>query len=83
MKDVREVDAAADLAARFQCVDYNVQDDSILEQVLTVLEKETLEQLLDREHGPFANVWRNGDYRWNGKVEAEKFWRTVDEKMKS
>lgn len=86
MKNAIEVDAAADLAVRFHSVDCNhnndSDEDSVLEQVLTTLEKETLKQLMDREHGPFANVWRDGDYRWDGKVEAEKFWKLVDEMMK-
>lgn len=85
MKDVGEVDAASDLAIRFCDVDFSqscaIQPelDLILDEVLSAVEKEMLLQLLDDERGPFAEVWKNGDYRWNGKAEAVKFWLHVSQ----
>ena len=87
MKDIKEVDFAADLAMRFCGVNFegsgneatNETFNTILDQVLSPTEKEVLALLLDKEHGPFATVMSNGEYRWDGKEEARKFWALVDE----
>jgi hypothetical protein len=50
-----------------------------LERVLTSDENKTCSLLLDKKHGPFANVWASGDYRWDGKAEAAKFWSLVNQ----
>ena len=84
MKDIGEVDAAADLAVRFNNIDIHIGQNtgvnSVLNQVLSSSEKGALETLLNREQGPFTDIWINGDYRWDGKAEAEKFWRLVHDK---
>ncbi|KAL9183432.1 hypothetical protein ACHAXT_004288 [Thalassiosira profunda] len=86
MKDVAEVDTAADLAVRFCGVDFDVDqgneatDNQLhcstanLDRVLSPAEKEVLSLLLDQSCGPFAGVASNGEYRWDGKEEAKKFW---------
>lgn len=91
MKDVREVDAAADLAERFSVANFDTSKSIrnneglsiILEEVLTSHEKETLLQLLDRTDGPFANVKACGDYRWDGKAEASTFWSIIHQAKKT
>mmetsp|Transcript_28566 Transcript_28566/g.52133 ORF Transcript_28566/g.52133 Transcript_28566/m.52133 type:complete len:287 (+) Transcript_28566:698-1558(+) len=93
MKDVREVDVAADLAIRFCGINFDVvedstgthnlrhrsNNDSILDQVLTQKEKVALVLLMDKNGGPFPKVKSNEGYRWNGKGEARKFWVLVAE----
>ena len=92
MKDIDQVDIAADLAVRFSGVDFNVDArndvsgtkrhesiNKVLDQVLTSREKEVLAQLLDTSNGPFASVTSNEEYRWNGKEEARRFWALVDD----
>mmetsp|Transcript_5734 Transcript_5734/g.12497 ORF Transcript_5734/g.12497 Transcript_5734/m.12497 type:complete len:462 (+) Transcript_5734:84-1469(+) len=96
MKDVREVDVAADLAIRFCGINFDVvggnagannpfrrsNNDGILDKVLTQKEKEALALLMDENGGPFPKVKSNGEYRWNGKEEARKFWALVAELKK-
>lgn len=67
---------------RFNKIDIgqNTSINSVLDQVLSSSENEALQILLNREQGPFTNLWINGDYRWDGKAEAEKFWQLVNEK---
>ena len=78
MKDVKEVDIASDLAMRFHNVD--MDDENSLSQVLSKNEKEVLDILLDhKDCGPFSKVISSGEYRWDGKEEANKFWVLVDE----
>mmetsp|Transcript_34806 Transcript_34806/g.66769 ORF Transcript_34806/g.66769 Transcript_34806/m.66769 type:complete len:539 (+) Transcript_34806:79-1695(+) len=100
MKNVEEVDVAADLAVRFRDVDFDFDDgsdgcdeegvhgqrrkrwwwNSILNRVLSSEEKEMLELLMDEVNGPFAKVWSNGEYRWDGMAEVKKFWSLVQER---
>ena len=85
MKDVKEVDVASDLAIRFSDIDFDQSHtmhkhdstNSILQRVLTADENKTCSLLLDKNHGPFASIWATGEYRWDGKAEAAKFWSLV------
>jgi hypothetical protein len=87
MKDIKEVDVASDLAMRFSDIDFDLshtmhkhdETNPILERILTADENKTCSLLLDKKHGPFANVWASGDYRWDGKAEAAKFWSLVNQ----
>lgn len=81
MKDINEVDVASDLAARFVQIDFDKNLNTALDEILTPVEKEIVIQLLDREQGPFAEIWSSGDYRWDGKAEADNFWSLVRRKM--
>ena len=49
-----------------------------LKDILTNDEKKVLDILLDEINGPFAQVWANGDYEWDGMHEAEKFWSSLN-----
>ena len=55
--------------------------DSILQSVLSTEERKVLDILRDREHGPFATVWKNGSYQWDGVDIAHEFWRLVPEQQ--
>lgn len=89
MKNMAEVDVAADLAMRFCDIDFDMSrncnepgndrsdNDTILDQILLPNEKEALAIVLDKNHGPFSTVSSNGEYRWDGKEEAKKFWALV------
>lgn len=84
MKDVKEVNVAADLAMRFCNVNFDSDDNgntptinTILHQVLSSREMEALALILDKNRGPFAEI-PNGEYRWDGKEEARKFWALAD-----
>lgn len=86
MKNVAEVDVAADLARRFCEIDFDASrncngagndrrdNDTVLDQVLLPIEKEALVIILDNINGPFSTISSNGEYRWDGKEEAKKFW---------
>lgn len=78
MKDIQQVNVAADLALRFDGIDLSKCRSSILDTVLTSTEKSVLERLLDRTVGPFANVWSSGEFRWDGVAEAKKHWALVE-----
>jgi L-galactose dehydrogenase len=93
MKNVAEVEAAAATANRFHKVVVGTaaseNDDAdednhsrsswqdILKQVLTKEEYTVWEQLNDPEEGPFATVWKNGTYRWDGIRGVKAFWDQV------
>lgn len=73
MRDLEDVDTAADLAIRFATTladEENEDDDVVLRRVLTENEYVTLQNIVDRESGPFASVWSTGEYRWDGRAEA-------------
>lgn len=80
MKNVKEVDVASDLAVRFCDVDFDRDDDSVVEldKILSPQEKDTLDILLDEVNGPFAAVWSSGEYRWDGMSDVAKFWLLVE-----
>ena len=53
------------------------QIQSKLAQILTEEEQNVLTIILDEANGPFAEIWENGEYAWDGRLEATKFWSTV------
>ena len=82
MKNVEEVKRNVDLARRFVAIGTDVQSSSpatALEKVLTETEFKVWQQLQDAETGPFASVWKKGDFRWDGVQEAHDFWKQVPE----
>ena len=44
---------------------------------MTPAERTVYQQLCDAQNGPFAAVWRTGDYHWGGLVQVRDFWKTV------
>ncbi len=51
---------------------------SKLSSVLSTSEKKVLDEILDERNGPFAELWKSGEYAWNGIDEADKFWTKVN-----
>ncbi|KAL7455242.1 hypothetical protein ACHAWC_010068 [Mediolabrus comicus] len=81
MKDVNEIDSAADLASRFSDINFDQKEShqTILDKVLTSKERDVLEKLQDMSDGPFSQL--GDEYRWDGRMEASTFWSMVN-KMK-
>jgi len=89
MRNVEEVDVAADLAMRFYIDSVDEENtnkgstssgcNNLLDEILSPKEKAILEMLLDKEHSPFSSVISSGQYRWDGKEEANKFRKMVGE----
>jgi len=90
MRNVEEVDVAADLAMRFYIDSVDEENSNkessssgcnnrLLDEILSPKEKAILEMLLDRKVGPFSSVISSGQYRWDGKEEANKFRKMVEE----
>lgn len=81
MKDIEEVNRAMTVARRFVCTantEDNHQDRTkllSLPHVLTEVEKQVLNHLLDLENdGPYSQVAKLGDFQWEG-VEVANFWK--------
>lgn len=76
MKDVDEVKRAQEIAGRFALVkDGSFAD--MLEKVLSEKEFVTYRLLQDRQNGPFAGVWNDGNFEWNGVQQAHEFWKQL------
>ena len=87
MSTIEEVKAAHDIALRFIDVDVPIEptpplsQDEILQRILSAEEKKVLDILRDRVHGPFASVWENGSYQWDGIAIAHEFWKLVPDQQ--
>mmetsp|Transcript_27369 Transcript_27369/g.31302 ORF Transcript_27369/g.31302 Transcript_27369/m.31302 type:complete len:501 (-) Transcript_27369:113-1615(-) len=93
MANIGQVDAALDVAKRLgdtelQFHDYTsinndkdlrIQMKRVLDNVLRVNEKKLLDLLLDDVSGPFSQVWKTGEYEWDGVEEAETFWSSISD----
>jgi L-galactose dehydrogenase len=81
MKNVAEVQAAAAVAQRVQAVDEesSLTPDEMLQQILTPSEQAAWDILRDPVHGPFATVWLNGSFQWDGLKGVREFWKQVDD----
>lgn len=49
----------------------------ILQEVLTEEEYDALRRIRDTFDGPFGDIWKSGEYRWDGKEEANVFWDQI------
>jgi L-galactose dehydrogenase len=79
MKNVEQVMVAAETASRFVNVAPTEMDTgAILEQVLNEAEHSVWLKLSDATNGPFAAVWRDGDFRWDGSATGFEFWKQVE-----
>jgi L-galactose dehydrogenase len=81
MKNVGEVQAAAAVAQRMHSMDEasSLTPDEIFKQILTSSEQAAWEILRDPVHGPFAAVWSNGSFQWDGLKGVREFWQQVDD----
>jgi len=77
MKNVAEVKVGVACANRFRGLEGKHQDE-ILKLVLTEAEQTVLAEIRDSINGPFAALWENGLYTWDGVKEARSFWKQVD-----
>ena len=78
MKSVEEVDRAMELARRFDGLDPNLSTEEVLVTILNEEEGEALATVLDDEYGPFAQIWMDGEFSWDGFEEAAKLWDKVE-----
>jgi L-galactose dehydrogenase len=81
MKSVQQVQAAVQAAARIASVSTSQGDDEdasccddTLGRVLTESERDAYVALRDPVDGPFAHVWKDGTYQWDGVQCARDFW---------
>lgn len=79
MRSVDEVKLNHSVALRFCGVKSTEQED-ILKEVLSNEERKVRELLQDPVDGPFASVWINGKYKWDGVEEARNFWKQLNDK---
>lgn len=77
MKDVHEVKIVQDVAFRLLDLDESLSSEEVLHHALQPNERATLKVLLDRRTGPFASIWKEGDFQWDGVAEVDKFWKQV------
>jgi aryl-alcohol dehydrogenase-like predicted oxidoreductase len=88
MKSVRQVQVAQRIASRFssdRTEDHGTvpfcpsscegHRQDTLWTILTEPERRAFEKVMDPARGPFARVWKNGAYRWDGVQCARAFWR--------
>jgi L-galactose dehydrogenase len=80
MKDQNQVKLATEAATRFSEVSESEANQAvILKQVLSTEEYEVWEQLSDVDSSPFATLWKNGNYKWDGVAGAKEFWKQIDD----
>lgn len=82
MKNVAQVQVVQQVAARFHNnLKETLSQDQILEAILTPNERKMLQALRDKENGPFAEVWKTGQFQWNGVQQAWDFWEQLKESV--
>lgn len=77
MGSVEEVKRNHAVALRLSGMQILHDSEDILDIVLTASEKKALQLLKDPVNGPFAQVWKNGRYQWDGVAEVQQFWKQV------
>ena len=80
MRNKEEVQYAYSLASRFQPIKDQLSEmsqDEVLKSVLTGAEYSALQKLRHPKDSPFAAVWANGSFAWDGILEAKKFWKQL------
>ena len=79
MGTVQEVKANHAVALRFAGLpDGLTSQDEILQRVLSANETKVWNLLRDPVNGPFASVWKNGTYKWDGVEQAHQFLETIE-----
>lgn len=78
MKNLNEVKVAAQTAEKFVNLKATtLENETLLKSILTEDEYKIWTKLNDKKNGPFAGVWQDGDFRWDGVKEAKTFWEQV------
>jgi L-galactose dehydrogenase len=84
MKNVGEVQAVASVAQRVRSVDLyessSLTPDEMVQQILTSPEQDAWDILRDPLNGPFATVWSNGSFQWDGLQGVREFWKQIDDR---
>ena len=80
MGTVEEVKANHAVALRFAGLK-STEPEEIMKEVMTDDEMEVWTLLHDPIDGPFASVWVDGTYKWNGVEEAQTFWKRLDKQI--
>lgn len=79
MKNVEQVKFAAEIASRFANVPQTETDPrTILRQVLSDREDAVWLHLNDATNSPFATVWKDGSFRWDGASSGFNFWMEIE-----
>lgn len=76
MGSVAEVQKNCSVARRF-CGVEAVEQGEILSSVLLSEERKAWEIISDTWKSPFAILWKNGGYKWDGVKEAQNFWKKL------
>jgi len=71
MKDTGQVQTVQRLCQRLRVANFD------LDKALTREEWTVWKQIQDTEHGPFAQVWKTGDYHWDGISQVREFWQKL------
>jgi L-galactose dehydrogenase len=79
-KNVKEVQYAAKVANRLREIDNSMSHYDIMKKVCTRDEYQAYSKLTDKKNGPFASVWANGNFSWDGVQIAREFWKQIDPK---
>ena len=79
MKNIEQVEFAARIASRFAHVASTESDPgAILRQVLSNEEYAVWLHIKDATNGPFATVWKDGSFRWDGSSGGFSFWTQIE-----
>jgi hypothetical protein len=81
MSCIEEVKAVHTIALRCKnCKSFSLSHNEVLLKVLSEAERKALEIIRDPVSGPFAALWKNGLYQWDGIQIAQNFWKLQPEK---
>jgi hypothetical protein len=78
-KNVDEVKYASSIADRFKNINQEMPQEDILKCVLSETELRAFEIIMDPKEGPFAKVWKEGTFLWDGVQTTHDFWKTAGE----
>jgi len=79
MKNVAEVKYSHAVASRFHKITKgNLNQDEILKEILEDAEYKAFVKVRDPVEGPFAQLWKDGNFAWDGVAEATKFWEKLE-----
>lgn len=79
MKNIEQIKMAQVLSNRVNNIKLqdNPSHDEILKLIFTYNEWNAFSEINDTVNGPFAELWKNGDYKWDGIKEVDSFWQKV------
>lgn len=80
---LEEVKTVHALSLRFKGVDFESlsSQEEILNQILSDNEMKVWNVMRDPVNGPFASVWKQGKFTWDGLEEVQKFWKQLKDRQ--